>query len=412
MIAPTINFDFLSASLDARIAVSRSGSTATAVNSLGKIQLVNADLPRFDYDPVTLACKGLLVEQSRQNIFTNSGNVSGYTLTGLTVSANQITAPDGTTSVFELLENTSSTSHSVGKSSTPTGTYTVSLFAKYSGRYLVIALSCGALGSAQFASAVFDIQNGIVTATNQTGAQTYLDSSITDFGGGWYRCSLTATTTATAQMNTSFSDVSTAPTANYGRNAYTGDVTKGGYLWGAQAEAGTFPTSYIPTAGAAVTRNADVVTVTGSNFSDFWQAAKGGTSVSYIPSTISGTRPVVQFDDGTANEIIALRGNAANPELYIVDGGTPQAQIDAGTLVAGTTHTLTGWWEPNFCAARLDNGARVVDNSATIPTVTQMRLGSDGTNYLNGHLAVVNYYDKFSGQIYARRKNKAVFSVL
>jgi hypothetical protein len=41
-----------------------------------------------------------------------------------------------------------------------------------------------------------------------------------------------------------------------------------------------------------------------------------------------------------------------------------------------------------------------------------MRLGSDGTNYLNGHLATINYYDTFSGQIYTRRKNKAVFSLL
>jgi hypothetical protein len=54
----------------------------------------------------------------------------------------------------------------------------------------------------------------------------------------------------------------------------------------------------------------------------------------------------------------------------------------------------------------------VVDNSATIPTVTQARLGSDGTNYLNGHLATINYYDQFSSRIYTRRKNKAVFSVL
>jgi len=98
--------------------------------------------------------------------------------------------------------------------------------------------------------------------------------------------------------------------------------------------------------------------------------------------------------------------------LYIVDGGSPQAQIDAGTIAANTAYSLIGWWQTNFCAARKDNGARVIDNSATIPTVTQARLGSDGTNYLNGHLATISYYDQFSGQIYTRRKNKAVFSVL
>jgi hypothetical protein len=45
-------------------------------------------------------------------------------------------------------------------------------------------------------------------------------------------------------------------------------------------------------------------------------------------------------------------------------------------------------------------------------TVTQARIGSDGTNYLNGHLATINYYDQFSSQIYTRRKNKVVFNVI
>ena len=130
------------------------------------------------------------------------------------------------------------------------------------------------------------------------------------------------------------------------------------------------------------------------------------------PSTVSGIRPLVQFDDGTANEIIALRGNTTNPELYIVDGGTPQAQLDAGTIAANTAYSLTGWWDTNDCKARKDAGSVVIDTTAAIPTVTQARLGSDGTNYLNGTLATIKYYDKFSSQIYTRRKNKAIFSLL
>jgi hypothetical protein len=73
---------------------------------------------------------------------------------------------------------------------------------------------------------------------------------------------------------------------------------------------------------------------------------------------------------------------------------------------------LTGWWQTNDCKARQNSGATVSDYTATIPTVTQARIGSDGTNYLNGHLATINYYNRFTGQIYDRRKNKAVFSLL
>ena len=195
--------------------------------------------------------------------------------------------------------------------------------------------------------------------------------------------------------------------------AYAGNNSDGLYVWGFQRETGANPTSYIPVdAAGPITRNADIAAITGTNFSDFWQATKGGASVLATPSTVSGIRPLVQFDDNTANEIIALRGNTTNPELYIVDGGTPQAQIDAGTIAANTAYSLTGWWATNDCKARQDSGAVVTDTTATIPTVTQMRIGSDGTNYLNGTIATINYYDQFSSQIYTRRKNKVVFSVI
>jgi hypothetical protein len=160
-----------------------------------------------------------------------------------------------------------------------------------------------------------------------------------------------------------------------------------------QIEVGDLATSYIPTTTTAVTRNADVATITGTNFSSFWRATRGGVLVRALPSTVSGTRPLVQFDDNTADNIIALRGNTTNPELYI-KATTDQATIDAGTIAANTAYRLAGTWATDDCAANLNGGVPVLDTSATIPTVTQMRLGSDGTNYLNGHLQSIEYYDE------------------
>jgi hypothetical protein len=137
-----------------------------------------------------------------------------------------------------------------------------------------------------------------------------------------------------------------------------------------------------------------VATITGANFSGFWQAGKGSALVRARPGTVSGTRPWVQFDDTTANNIIALRGNTTNPELYIRSGGSDQAQIDAGTIAANVSYRLAGAWAANDCAASLNSGAAVRDGVATIPVVTQARLGSDGTNYLNGHLEAIEYYDE------------------
>jgi hypothetical protein len=107
---------------------------------------------------------------------------------------------------------------------------------------------------------------------------------------------------------------------------------------------------------------------------------------------VSGTRPALQFDDATANEVITLRGSTTNPELVIVDGGSPQAQINAGTIAANTAYNLGAAFNTNNCAAAVNGGAAVTDTTATIPTVTQARLGSDGTNYLNGHLQNLRYW--------------------
>lgn len=258
-------------------------------------------------------------------------------------------------------------------------------------------------GTGQYAN--FDLRDGLVTF--QTGGT----ASIRPAANGYWRVSWSATATANVTAAVAAAIFIDSPTAGRVANA-TGNGVSGAHLWGSQLEVGVLPTSYIPTSTTSVTRNADVATITGANFSDWWQASKGGVLVRARPGTVSGTRPWVQFDDGTVNEIIALRGNTTNPELYIVDGGAPQAQIDAGTIAANTDYSLTGWWQTNDCRAKLGSGAQVIDNTATIPTVTQARIGSDGTNYLNGHIASISYYDSFTSQIYNRRKNKAIFSLM
>jgi hypothetical protein len=404
MITPSFKLDFTTASLDPRVTFTRSENTATVTNSSGHVVGINADLPRFDYNPITLVCRGLLVEEDRTNLLRQSQTFqTAWTVARSSVSADAITAPDNLMTGDKLVEDTTaSNTHFVNQSVALSAlVYTYSVYLKAGERtWARVTLLDGA---ATF-GAYFNLSTGAIGAL--AGGATAAISSV---GNGWYRCSITTTTaTATATGNARV----ILATGNNGQT-YTGDGTSGIYIWGAQIEAGASATSYIPTTTAAVTRNADVATITGTNFSDFWQASKGGAMVHAIPSTVSGIGPLVQYDDGTADNIIALRGNAANPELQIINGGAPQVQLDAGTIVANTPYSLTGWWQTNDCKARQNSGAVVTDTTATIPTVTQARIGSDGTNYLNGHLATINYYDSFFGQsVYTRRKNKVFASLL
>jgi hypothetical protein len=197
------------------------------------------------------------------------------------------------------------------------------------------------------------------------------------FPNGWWR--LTATRTGTS--------------ASAGPGLSVSGVGATAHIYEFQVEQAAFPTSTIPNSGVTTTtRNADVATMTGTNFSDWWTATTGAAVIRALPSTVSGTRPLIQFDDTTANEIIALRGNTTNPELYIVDGGTPQAQIDAGTIAENTAYNLAAAWNTDNCAASINGDTAVTDVTATMPTVTQARLGSDGTNYLNGCLQTFRYW--------------------
>ena len=418
MLSPSYQLDFTSAVLDPGITFTRSGTTATRVNASGFIEAMAANTPRFDFDPVTLACKGLLIEDARANIRSYSEDFSNATWaptslnqTGTPAWVNVENSPANTLTGDKLIPDATFARHRVvgGAQGTTSGQrYAMSVFLK-KGEYTKAAIG-------EFNNAVgwgaFDLDAGTVITSGGSGSPV---ASISQYKDGWFRCEVVFTAAAFSRfdiyvLNNSY----TSGDPNSPGNQFTGNGSDGLFVWGAQLELGVSTTSYIPNlATGSTTRNADVATITGTNFSDFWQASKGGSQVQAIPSTVSGICPLVQYDDGTANEIIALRGNAVNPELYIVDGGIPQAQLDAGTIVANTPYILTGWWQTNDCKARQNSGTTVTDDTATIPTVTQARLGSDGTNYLNGHLATVNYYDSFFGQtIYTRRKNKVIFSIL
>lgn len=89
-VLPRLALDFTTATLDSRVTFTRSGNTATVINSSGVIALVNADVPRFDYNPTTLACRGLLIEESRTNVLLNSlidGTILGTQAVVVTAAA-------------------------------------------------------------------------------------------------------------------------------------------------------------------------------------------------------------------------------------------------------------------------------------------------------------------------------------
>lgn len=383
-VLPRMALDFTTASLDSRVTVTRALNTATAINSSGFVAVVNANLPRFDYNPVTLACKGLLIEEARTNILTYSEQFdnAAWAKSNVTVSANNTTSPDGTLNADKLVVTNAGTNANCNQSPALTAStaYTETVYAKKAEwGWVALEIRGESIDAIQ---AWFNLNTGAVGTIVGAGTAT-----ITDAGNGWYRCSLTRT----MGLTTTSPRVRVYPT-NANVLFSTGDGTSGIFVWGAQLEVGAFATSYITTVAASVTRNADVVSMTGTNFSSWYSPGNGVFQIAATPMVVTGTRPLAQADDNTANNIITLRQNITDPELYIISGGSPQAQIDAGTVVANIAYKLSGAWATNNCAAAQNGGAVATDVAATIPTPTQLRIGFDGTNYGNLWMAKVNYW--------------------
>jgi hypothetical protein len=350
-------------------------SSKTVTNSAEVLETVGIDVPAFDHNPTTLESLGLLVEEQRTNLLLRSEEFDDayWTKTRATVSANDAASPSGTISADKLVEDaTASNTHFISRSvalggTVDSSTYSISVYAKAAERSRI---RMGDDGQVTNGATIFDLTAGTASGTG----------TISNAGSGWYRCTIYPKkdfgTTSTLQIYL----VSTGSTFSY-----TGDGTSGLYLWGAQLEAGAFPTSYIPTTTAAVTRSASLADLISS-------AIANNIRTLYLEfrSPASGTRGVVSLNDNTANERASVLTSGTDPRLVVVDGGVEQANVNGGTVTANQRTRIAVRINANDFAISINGGAVVTDTSGTLPTVDRLMLGrTQAGEYLNGPLARV-----------------------
>jgi hypothetical protein len=172
-------------------------------------------------------------------------------------------------------------------------------------------------------------------------------------------------------------------------------LTVSGTVEFAQLEAGAFPTSYIPTTTAAVTRNADVATVTGTNFSDFYNAAEGAFAVQCSTYNISATRTIAAVkDSGTSDYLLMRILSAGRASARVLDGGVEQSAFSINSIYANNVAaTLALAYKADNTNIAASATLSVDDTSGTIPTVDRLEIGSFvGVNSLNGHISKLMYW--------------------
>jgi hypothetical protein len=382
---PALDLNFITSAFPSTITFTRA-SDATYFDSTGTLQTAGNDVARLDYNPVTLAARGLLIEEQRTNLLTYSAEFdnAAWTKQSATITANAANSPAGTVTADKLIpDNTVAGAYAILSVPITSGvTYTYSVFAKadeFTELRLLGQLSGFGSGTTN-QTGVYNLSTGVASVGNGTPTV-----SMVAVGNGWYRCILTVAATATTTDGVQI------------RINTTGNGTSGLLIWGAQMEAGAFPTSYIPTTAAAATRNADAASMTGTNFSSWYNAAEGTLYGEFSAYNTSATRLLVQMDDtGFNNRIFAFVQSNNGIQTNVVVSGSSVAQLfPAGTYTSPAVGKVAQAYATNNFASCFNAGVVSTDTSGTVPTVTQTRLGFDGSSaYLNGYIRRIAYYPR------------------
>jgi hypothetical protein len=336
--------------------------------------------PRFDYDPVTLLPRGLLVEEARTNSLTYSNTFSNavWIKENLTIAQN-VTSPEGPSTGWTATNDATNAQHRIYFDFLSSFTGMRSIYVKAGTASFVGLSNSGTDGT------VFDLSTGLKVADYGSAVGT-----IQNAGNGWYRVSILP-----SAMNR-YLIVNIGETAGQAipGTSYVG-TGKTVLLYGAQLEAGAFATSYIPTIASTVTRSADVATITGSLFSQWYNQPAGGFVVEGDYAARINWRRFLTADDAAAsgtNRII-INGDQ-DQQLLVTNGGVNQASLTAGTAPAANivTKIASTYALDNFAAVR-DGGTVATDTSGTIPTVNRLNIGlhPNGSEYLNGHIRSIRY---------------------
>jgi hypothetical protein len=345
--------------LDPRVTFTR-GSTATYVGSDGLIKTAADDEARFDYDPVTGESLGLLLEAEETNLVTNSEVLTSYS--NLTVTSDAATAPDGNLTADKLIPNTTNANHISRKSATTSNTnqHTFSLYAKADGyNFLHIRFSTNTTVGGPIVSLITGEKTGF------SGSDYDVESF--NIGNSWWRFAVTFTPTAAA---TTTIDIYPCETGT--STTFPGDGTSGVLAWGAQLEESPYPTSYIPTSGATITRAADTASITGTNFSSWYNQSEGTIYTEFAGQTYAtgGTTRIISFADDDQTSMSSGNGILFGSHTGGLDSQRWRVRGSSTTnfsLATGTVGSTALAYAPSDLAMLFDGGA-VESSTNSAPT--------------------------------------------
>jgi hypothetical protein len=361
------------------VGVSFTGS----ISNVSVKEVTRDNVPRIDYTGG--GCPHILAEPQRTNLFNYSEDFSNWNTFRSLLTPNETTSPDGTTNADLIEQDYPNTSVHGGLNkqlAVTTGVeYTYSFFVKKK-EYSWIELAESTTSAANV-STWFDVETGVV---GNVGAGS--TAQIKDFGSGWYRCSISFTSTQTSNRNfiLYLSKVNGSSVA---------DIVGGVYIWGAQLEVGSYATSYIPTNGeaAGVTRNQDIFTRDG--IGSLINSTEGVLFVEMAALASDGTYRYVKLNDGTAANSVQIRysnvSNNIQALVYSSSGLTPGLQAYTSYTFTDATsfHKIAFRYKENEFTLFVD-GSQVAQATSGIPPIN---LSSLNFSNFSGKVKQLQVYD-------------------
>ena len=304
-------------------------SSNTSIDNISVKEVITSNVPRIDYSN---ECGSLLLEKQSTNLVTYSEDFSNaaWIKTDITITSNNATSPDGTQNADKLTEGTATASrHGLYQnvSGTANVSKTLSCFVKKNiGDF--VQLSFNDSQPDNWVAIVANLSTGQIVDTASAATATYENSKIESFENGWYRISVTGKyNTATYHSKILTCDSASPTRDNYGNAFFNGNGTRSFYIYGAQLEQSSYPTSYIiSNSGTSTTRIADSASKTG--ISSLINSTEGVLYAEIAALADDGTNRYISLSDGSTSNVVWIR--------YM----STSNQVEARCKVSGATTGL------------------------------------------------------------------------
>ena len=225
----------------------------------------------------------------------------------------------------------------------------------------------------------------IVAATNSpTTIYGTGNPTITAVGNGWYRVTLQGVLAVTGGFNFTVYVIPDGTSYTSAGNGFSGV-----YLWGAQTEALAFQTSYIPTQASQVTRASDNASMTGTNFSSWYNQSQGTFYSQYTSAQSSSANiPVI----GSTISPYILYRNSSTLKTYNQVTGASVSYADGYVQSTSQKVSLTYGTSGTFLLANGSTASSTATGIIQTPADLLIGNGYNSTTFINGTMKKLSYY--------------------